>query len=159
MIVAQIKNPCGFIIPTLKVRVTNPRGFFDLSNFYLVKLVSQPSDPFSRLRLNFERPLEFRALSLVFVIFSKRVTWNLTGLEFFFRGGLEPDSRIYLRPSLPGTLWWCRPPTQGYRIAIHHSEVPGDDGRWKIRYTRFWWTFFRRPSKVWSYFVFWWTSG
>ena len=37
------KNPRGFVIPTLKVRVTNPRGFFDLSNFYLVKLVSQPS--------------------------------------------------------------------------------------------------------------------
>ena len=60
---------------------------------------------------------------------------------FFFRGGKGgksgdksgSSSRIYHRPSLPGTLWWCRPPTQGYRIAIHHSEVPGDDGRWKIR--------------------------
>ena len=27
---------------TFKVGITNPRGFFDLSNFYLVKLVSQP---------------------------------------------------------------------------------------------------------------------
>ena len=31
------KNPCGFIIPTLKVRVTNPQGFFDLNNFLLSK--------------------------------------------------------------------------------------------------------------------------
>lgn len=69
--------------------------------------------------------------------------WNawLDWTWFFFRGGKGgkfgeksgSSSRIYHRPSLPGTLWWCRPPTQGYRIAIHHSEVPGDDGRWKIR--------------------------
>ena len=36
------KNPCGFVTQTFKVGITNPRGFFDLSNFYLVKLVSLP---------------------------------------------------------------------------------------------------------------------
>ena len=36
------KNPCGFVTQTFKVGITNPRGFFYLSNFYLVKLVSLP---------------------------------------------------------------------------------------------------------------------
>ena len=39
--VAIIKNH-GFIIPVLKVSVINPRGFLDLSNFYLIKLISEP---------------------------------------------------------------------------------------------------------------------
>ena len=34
------KNPRGFVIPVLKVEVTNPRGFFDSSNFLLIKLIS-----------------------------------------------------------------------------------------------------------------------
>ena len=38
----ESKNPCGFVTQTFKVGITNPQGFFDLSNFYLVKLVSQP---------------------------------------------------------------------------------------------------------------------
>ena len=29
-------------VPVLKVSVTNPQGFFDLSNFYLIKLISEP---------------------------------------------------------------------------------------------------------------------
>ena len=37
--VAQIP---GFVIPTLKVSVEKFQGFCDLSNFYLVKLFSQP---------------------------------------------------------------------------------------------------------------------
>ena len=36
------KNPCGFVTQTFKVGITNPRGFFYLSNFYLVNLISQP---------------------------------------------------------------------------------------------------------------------
>ena len=31
-----------FIIPILKVSVTNPQGLFDLSNFYISKLISEP---------------------------------------------------------------------------------------------------------------------
>ena len=30
------KNPRGFVIPVLKVEVTNPRGFFDSSNFFII---------------------------------------------------------------------------------------------------------------------------
>ena len=36
------KNPCGFVTATFKTGITNPRGFFYLSNFYLVKLISDP---------------------------------------------------------------------------------------------------------------------
>ena len=50
------KNPRGFVIPVLKVEVTNPRGFFDSSNFLLIKLISDPLTlrPLcsSRFRLN-----------------------------------------------------------------------------------------------------------
>ena len=53
------KNPCGFVIPTLKVSVTNPQGFFDLSNFYITKLISEPPTLrppcSSRLRSNEKR--------------------------------------------------------------------------------------------------------
>ena len=35
------KNHRGFVTETFKVRVTNPKGFFDLSNFYLIKLISE----------------------------------------------------------------------------------------------------------------------
>ena len=35
------KNLCGFVIPTLKVSVTNSQGFFDLSYFYFIKLISE----------------------------------------------------------------------------------------------------------------------
>ena len=38
----ESKNPCRFIIPVLKVSVTNPQGFFHLSNFYIIKLISEP---------------------------------------------------------------------------------------------------------------------
>ena len=38
----KIKNPCGFFIPILKVSVTNLRGFFNLRNFYVTKLISEP---------------------------------------------------------------------------------------------------------------------
>ena len=38
----ESKNPCEFIIPVLKVSVTNLRRFFDLSNFYIIKLISDP---------------------------------------------------------------------------------------------------------------------
>ena len=36
----QTGSAFGFVIPVLKVAVTNPPDFFDLSNFYLVKLIS-----------------------------------------------------------------------------------------------------------------------
>ena len=38
----ESKNPCGFIIPVLKVSVTNPQRFFHLSNFYIIKLILEP---------------------------------------------------------------------------------------------------------------------
>ena len=36
------KNPCGFVTETFKTGITNPQGFFDLSNFYIIKLISEP---------------------------------------------------------------------------------------------------------------------
>ena len=36
------KNPRGFVTETFKTGITNPRGFFDLSNFYFIKLISEP---------------------------------------------------------------------------------------------------------------------
>ena len=36
------KNPGGFVTETFKTGITNPQGFFDLSNFYLIKLNSEP---------------------------------------------------------------------------------------------------------------------
>ena len=36
------KNHHGFVTETFKVQVTNLQGFFDLSNFYIIKLISQP---------------------------------------------------------------------------------------------------------------------
>ena len=36
------KNPRGFVTETFKTGITNPQGFFDLSNFYIIKLISEP---------------------------------------------------------------------------------------------------------------------
>ena len=36
------KNPCGFVTETFKNGITNPWGFFYFSNFYLIKLISEP---------------------------------------------------------------------------------------------------------------------
>ena len=36
------KNKCDFVIPILKVLETKFQGFFDLSNFYLLKLILEP---------------------------------------------------------------------------------------------------------------------
>ena len=38
----ESKNPRGFVTSTFKTGITNPRGFFDLSNFLLIKLISDP---------------------------------------------------------------------------------------------------------------------
>ena len=34
------KNPCGFVTETFKIGEINPPGLFDLSNLYLIKLIS-----------------------------------------------------------------------------------------------------------------------
>ena len=36
------KNPCGFVTETFKTGIINPRGFFDSSNFCIIKLISEP---------------------------------------------------------------------------------------------------------------------
>ena len=38
----ESKNPRGFVTSTFKTGITNPQGFFDLSNFLLIKLISDP---------------------------------------------------------------------------------------------------------------------
>ena len=36
------KNPCGIVTEAFKIGITNTRGIFYLSNFYITKLISQP---------------------------------------------------------------------------------------------------------------------
>ena len=56
---ALINNPRGFVTETFKVGITNPQGFLDLTNFHLIKLISEPPTLrlpcSSRLRSNEKR--------------------------------------------------------------------------------------------------------
>ena len=78
----ESKNPRGFIIPVLKVSVTNPQGFFHLSNFYIIKLILEPltlrPPGSSRLR-SYEKSwgsLNFWGQNLLISVFQLTIFFN-----------------------------------------------------------------------------------
>ena len=76
------KNPCGFVIPTLKVSVTNPRGFFDWRNFYLRNLISQPLT--SRLPLSIRLRLYMKSGGGALNYWGQNLLISSVGMKTFF---------------------------------------------------------------------------
>ena len=112
------KNPCGFVIPALKVSVTNPRGFFDLSNFYLIKLISEPLTlrPLwgSRLRLlgKWRWLLGYWTIGL-----SKTALHEKTFLNW------RPLVDKFILVCIPGKLRWSSSRDLWHFLTLWHSEA------------------------------------
>ena len=70
------KVPRGFVIPILKVSVTNPQGFLYLSNYYIliIKLILQP--PTLRLQCTVQLQIEIKQKML-----GRSVTFGVKSVE------------------------------------------------------------------------------